>query len=107
IIFLDKKPMVTLFDEVSYEVVSGIQFDIHIFYATVVLHTPVKNYDIRYANMRCAERFARHIESRRLEREKVAESETEEVEELPMAEPVEYPSELIKDMAGYYWLPTE
>lgn len=110
IVFLDKKPMATMFDEVSYEVISGIEFDIHIFFATLVLHTPVKNYDIKFANLRCAERFARHIEKQRLEREEPANEP--EVIDIPK-EHIDhelreaYPLELKEDMAGYYWLPTE
>lgn len=112
IIYLDRKPMATLFDEVSYEVVSGIEFDIHTLFATVVLHTPVKNYDIRFANLHCAEKFARHIETQRLEREQ-DDKEKEVVSEPPVIFPYprrltqDYPSELKEDMAGYYWLPTE
>jgi hypothetical protein len=98
IIYLDKKPMAELFDEVSYEVVSGIEFDIHMFFATVVLHTAVKNYDFKMVNLRCAEKFARHIEKHRLERE-------------PKQPPPE-PRMLIEKsqknyMAGYYWLPAD
>lgn len=112
IIYLDKKPMTALFDEVSYEVVSGIQFDIHLLFATVVLHTPVKNYDFRWVNLHCAEKFARHIETQRLEREQPVEEEAEVVEAQPAditvsADLSEYPSELKENMAGYYWLPTE
>lgn len=113
IIYLDKKPMVTLFDEVSYEVISGIQFDIHLLFATVVLHTPVKNYDIRFANIRCGEKFARYIETQRLEREKIEEEEEPEEKKLPIPPPdqpdiaYQHPNELKENMAGYYWLPTD
>jgi hypothetical protein len=113
--------MSMLFDELSYEVISGIEFDIYTLFATIVLHTPVKNYDITMANLHCAEKFARYIESQRLEREQVEEEkERPIVEVLPsrpkMLDPAnpadpeakgEYPMELKEDMAGYYWLPTE
>lgn len=108
IIYVDKKPMALFLDEVSYEVVSGIQFEVHIFFATLTLHTPVKNYDIRFANLRCAENFARHIEAQRLKRELLKE-ETEH--ELPIPRRprvrVRNPIELKETMAGYYWLPTD
>lgn len=114
IIYLDKKPMTTLFDEVSYEVVSGIQFDIHTIFATIVLHTPVKNYDIKYANLHCAEKFARHIETQRLEKEQADKEKGEVINEPPVIFPypdksvrAERPFELKEDMAGYFWLPTE
>src|SRR5581483_6058675 len=103
IIYLDKKPMAELFDEVSYEVVSGIEFDIHFFFATVVLHTPVRNYDFRYVNLRCAEKFARHIEKHRLERE------PKEIKDTAKPIPDPPPEQFIElgemnYMSGYYWL---
>lgn len=105
IIYLDKKPMALFLDEVSYEVVSGIEFEIHTLFATLILHTPVKNYDIRYANMRCAESFAKHIEAEKLARE--------HTEEPQRADEFVYPDSSAKSLepkqalAGYYLLPTE
>lgn len=105
IIFLDKKPMVEMFDEVSYEVVSGIEFDIHTFFATIVLHTPVRNYEFKYVNLRCAEKFARHIEKHRLEREPKERRPVIDVAPVKAANPTnEYE---LNDMAGYYWLPAD
>jgi len=98
IIFLDKKPMALFLDEVSYEVISGIQFEIHTVFASLTLHTPVKNYDIRMANLRCAENFARHIEAHRLKREE-NDVEPATIDIVPKRHHLE-------DMAGYYWLPT-
>lgn len=98
ILYVDKKPMALFLDEVSYEVVSGIEFEIHTFFATLILHTPVKNFDIRFANLRCADKFARHIEFQRLIR---PHEETSEQSSEP--EPIE----LEEDLAGYYWLPME
>lgn len=110
IIFLDKKPTALFLDEVSYEVVSGIEFAIHTLFASLVLHTPVKNYDIRFANLHCAQRFAKHIENERLTREKV-EHQVEEVMEHELAQAstpkFRYPIVLKDHMAGYYWLPNE
>jgi hypothetical protein len=105
IIYLDKKPTVEMFDEVGYEVVSGIEFDIHTFFATVVLHTPVKNYEFRLVNLRCAEKFARHIEKHRLEREP---KDHEPVGELLPSRPRKFKkANILNDMAGYYWLPVD
>lgn len=97
IVYLDKKPMVELFDEVSYDVISGVEFDVHTLFATVILHTPVKNYDFRFVNLHCAEKFARHIERQRLEHENKRE------------QPSYVPAHTMakNDMAGYSWLPTE
>ena len=110
IIYLDKKQMVELFDEVSYEVVSGIEFDIHLIFASVVLHTPVKNYNFRFVNLHCAEKFARLIETQKLEREEKEEEPEAEIQPSVPNEPEfnqSFPSELKDNMAGYYWLPTE
>ena len=107
ILYVDKKPMVVMSDEVSYEVISGVQFDVHTLFATVVLHTPVKNYEFKCVNLHCAEKFSRHIEKHRLEREH---KEPESVIEiLPNSARKPKISEIheLNDMAGYYWLPTD
>lgn len=110
IIYLDKKPMAEFFDEVSYEVVSGIEFDIHLFFAAVVLHTPVRNYDFKFVNMHCAEKFARLIEAQRLERDHKENGSIGEFQpsanEAPRSSE-ERPNEFEENLAGYYWLPTE
>ncbi len=111
IIYLDKKPIALFLDEVSYEVISGLEFEIHTFFATLVLHTPVKNYDIRHANLRCAENFARHIETERLkietkETKKPVFEEQKSAPERFVPDP-EYHGEPKGDMAGYYLLPMD
>ena len=105
IIYLDKKPMVEMFDEVSYEVVSGIEFDIHVFFATIVLHTPVRNYEFKYVNLRCAEKFARHIEKHRLEREPKTHEQIIDIQ--PVTSTYMTKDHELNDMAGYYWLPAD
>jgi hypothetical protein len=108
IIFIDKKPMAVFLDEVSYEVVSGLEFDIHLLFASVILHTPVRNYDFRYVNLRCAEKFARHMEKHRMarehkgDREPVAQVISPELGTLRRKAEREF-----EDMAGYYWLPID
>lgn len=69
VIFLDRKPLFTTSDELTYDVVSGVRFDRSGLFNSVVLHTRVADYTIRYANARCANRFVRYIESRRLEKD--------------------------------------
>lgn len=105
IIYLDKKPMAEMFDEVSYEVISGIEFDIHTFFATVVLHTAVKNYDFKFVNLRCAEKFARHIEKHRLEREPKQHEPVVELVQDVTDQQANKPQ--INYMAGYNWLPVD
>jgi hypothetical protein len=104
LIYLDKKPMVEVFDEVSYEVVSGIEFDIHTFFATVALHTPVKNYYFRFVNLQCAEKFTRHIERHRLERTlKSDESKVWPQENSSFKRS----RKVLNDLAGYSLLPLD
>lgn len=102
VIYLDKKPMATIMDEVTYDVVSGIEFDVHTFFATVVLHTAVKNYEIRFVNIHCADTFANYIEEQRIKREEFLEEK--EREPLTREQMLE---ELQKNLAGYYWIPKE
>lgn len=64
IIYLDKKPMSVHEDEISYAVASGVQLEVHTFFATVVLHTAIDNYRVRFVNLKCADRFAQYIEER-------------------------------------------
>lgn len=105
ILFVDKKIMALYLDEVSYEVISGIEFEIHLLFATIVLHTPVKNYDIHYANLHCAENFARHIEAHRLQRE---DNESQEAAVAAQIEDeIKRRLEPTDDLAGYYWLPLD
>jgi hypothetical protein len=67
IIYLDKKPMAGYIDEISYEVVSGIKFDVHTFFAKVTLHSAVANYDFSFVNLNCAHKFTQFIEEKRME----------------------------------------
>ncbi len=62
IIFLDKKPTVAIRDDLMYSAVTGMEFDVHTLFATVVLQTTVGNYVIRYANIHCAEAFSNYVE---------------------------------------------
>jgi uncharacterized protein YhbP (UPF0306 family) len=67
VIFLDRKPFFTTMDEVSYEIVAGVQYSFAGRYATLTLFTRVKNYCLRYSNKYCAEKFADFIETKRLD----------------------------------------
>jgi hypothetical protein len=107
ILYLDKKPMVTLIDEVTYDVVSGIELDIHTIFATVRLHTAVTNYEIRYANIHCADRFTSFIEQQRVD--KLALSELNQESPTKAHQPMNLSSRRppVNDLAGYYWIPDE
>ena len=111
IIVLDKKPMAVRCDEVSYEVVSGIGIKIGFIFAEVILHTAITNFDMKWVNMRCAEKFVKHIEAERLKRELAEETikeETRELEEVLAKEkqPKKY-IELMDNLSGYYLLPVD
>ncbi len=67
IIYLDKKPLFVNEDEVTYDVVSGINYSHAGWGSTVVLHTRVKDFKIRTFNERCANNFSEYIELRCLE----------------------------------------
>lgn len=67
VIFLDKKPMFTTNDEVSYNVVSGLKINRSAFVNVITLHTRIKDYTLRYVNIECATKFKKYIESRSLE----------------------------------------
>lgn len=69
VIFLDRKPLFTTTDELTYDIVSGVKHDSAGILNTVVLHTRIADYTIRYANGKCANQFVKYIESRRLERD--------------------------------------
>jgi len=63
ILFLDYKPLYKNVDEITYEVVSGVNVSVVAMFAAVVLHTRVKDYSLRFVNINCAEKFAQFIES--------------------------------------------
>lgn len=67
ILFLNIKPLFSTIDELTYDVVSGIKSSHAGLFTTVVLHTRVSDYVIRFVNQKCAAIFIKYIETRRLE----------------------------------------
>ena len=67
VIFLDRKPGFEAMDELTYDVVSGVQKSYAWPFASVTLHTRIGNYTLRFANKRCIDIFMRYVEKRRLE----------------------------------------
>jgi general stress protein 26 len=67
VIFIDKKPLHTTMDELTYDVVSGVRSHQAGLVASVTLHTRINDYAIRYVNKKCARIFVKYIEDRRLE----------------------------------------
>ncbi len=105
VIYLDKKPMTVHEDEINYAVVSGVQHTVHIFFATVILHTAVTNYELRFVNLKCAGRFADYIEERIVEakNDKKTEEPQTVVENMQKSQPS--PAELKKfESDNLYWM---
>lgn len=71
VIYLDKKPLFIDQDEVTYNVVSGVNFGTVGLGATVVLHTRVKDYRLFTLNVAAARKFVDYIEARVIEQEQI------------------------------------
>lgn len=67
IMFMDHKPFYTTTDEMTYDVVVGVQATRAGPFDAVILRTRVNNYMIRFANPKSARIFIDFIETRRLE----------------------------------------
>jgi general stress protein 26 len=67
LVFLNHKPLFTAFDELSYDVVSGVSHFHSGPLTSLTLHTKLGDYQLRYANKACADKFADFIEQRRFE----------------------------------------
>ena len=67
VIFLDRKPGFEAMDELTYDIVSGVQKSYAWPFASVTLHTRIGNYTLRFANKRCIDLFMHYVEGRRLE----------------------------------------
>ncbi len=67
VIFLDRKPGFENFDELTYDVVSGVQKTFAWPFASMTLHTRIGNYTLRFANKQCIDTFMEYVEQRRLE----------------------------------------
>ena len=68
VIFLDHQVFYTTTDELTYDVVSGVKSSAAGPFTSVVLHTRITDYIVRYVNSNCARIFIKYIESKRLEK---------------------------------------
>ncbi|CAN5431103.1 hypothetical protein BH10PAT3_BH10PAT3_0630 [soil metagenome] len=57
VIFLDKQPLFTTIDELTYDVVSGVKSSSAGPFTSVVLHTRITDYSFRYVNSNCSRIF--------------------------------------------------
>lgn len=73
-LFLDRKALITILDELTYEVVAGVTIEMHGPFANVNLHTRLGDYSVRLVNQNCAMKFIDYIERRRLEENVVSDN---------------------------------
>jgi len=62
LLFVDCKPIYKNYDEITYEVVAGVNISIVGPFSSIVLHTRVRDFALRYVNIACARNFAKYIE---------------------------------------------
>lgn len=67
VIYLDRKPFFTISDELTYEMIAGVGYNIQGRFAAVTLHTRIGDYPLRFVNLEAAEKFIHYIEKRRIE----------------------------------------
>lgn len=68
IIYLDKKPLMAICDEISYEVIAGVGVSRESgFFASVTIYTRMGNYTVRFVNPTSARRLDNYLGKMRLE----------------------------------------
>lgn len=67
VIFVDHKPGYTTLDELTYDVVSGVQATRAGLFRSITLYTKLGNFTVRFANTKSVKNFERYVEKRRLE----------------------------------------
>jgi hypothetical protein len=66
IIYSERKPFYKMLDEVAYDMISGVRYNLRGGRANVILHTRVKDYSLRFVAKNTSEKFVNYIESVRL-----------------------------------------
>lgn len=66
IIALNKKPLYTFHDDITYDSVSGISFSHAGLGSTITLHTRIKDFTVHTFNRKAAGRFVHFVEFHRL-----------------------------------------
>lgn len=67
VVFLSKRALFSMEDEVGYDSVTGVTLNRTRFNSTVTLYTRVKEYMVKMSNARCAQGFVDFIERRCLD----------------------------------------
>ncbi len=87
VIFLDRKPLFVTNEEVTYDVVSGLELDVRGMLSSITLHTRVKDFVLLYVNQTCATQFKAFVEQIRLEKNgAVTQKNKEETAQEPKEE---------------------
>jgi hypothetical protein len=66
VIFYDKDFLTSTFDEIPYDVISGVKINHSGILASLTLHTKVREYLLKFVNLASAQKFASFIEHQRL-----------------------------------------
>lgn len=66
VIFLDRKPLFSSHDELTYDIVVGTTSTRAGLFVTVILHTRIHDYSISFVNPNSARIFIQYVDSRRL-----------------------------------------
>ncbi|HET9173993.1 MAG TPA: PH domain-containing protein [Candidatus Saccharimonadales bacterium] len=61
IIYLDKKFLFSIMDSISYHVIAGLRLIRQGPFMTVVLHTRIHDFTVKYANATCARNFEHYV----------------------------------------------
>jgi hypothetical protein len=67
VMYLDRRPFNYVFDEFTYDIVSGVAMRQSGLYITLTLHTPINNFTIRTTNRAATQGFVTCMEVRRIE----------------------------------------
>ncbi len=79
VLYLDHRILFNKSEVITYEVVSGVSVNEQSGYAGVVLHTRIRDFRLRFVNLKCARKFAKYIEARRI----ISDPDTLKVDDLP------------------------
>lgn len=67
IIFMQRMALYTTTDEISYDTVRGVRSNDVGLFSSLILHTKINDYNIRYANTKCTHKFVKFIEQKSVE----------------------------------------
>lgn len=67
LIYIDRRALFTTTDELTYDVVSGVKSSKAGPFTSIIVHTRINDYSLRYVNSKCAAIFTDYIEKIRLE----------------------------------------